>query len=163
MATKRIRGAPAWYWVQIAERNCEEMWKDQPECSDEAGGREWERKRERRWCCDECRPPTAWPFIFQHPCSSFCFRGRSRCPAPKSHNLAGGSSAFKQRHDSAWTHTNTHTPTHIHTHWLPPTHPHTHTHTTKYTLTWVFQRHYDQYDQFFFSFSMYKYVKLVEK
>lgn len=42
-----------------------------------------------------------------------------------------------------------------------PTHPHTHT--TKYTLTWVFQRHCDQYDQFFFSFSMYKYVKLVEK
>ena len=139
MSTKRIRGAPAWCWVQIAERNCEEMRKDQPECSDEAGGREWERKRERRWRCNECRPPTAWPFIFQHPCSSFCFRGRPRCPAPKSHNLAGGSSAFKQR--KTWfclnTHTHTHTPTHLHTHWLLPTQPPTHTYTHIRTHTYT--------------------------
>lgn len=23
------------------------------------------------WSCNECRPPTVWPFTFQHLCSSF--------------------------------------------------------------------------------------------
>ena len=126
MPTKRIRGAPAWCWVQIAERSCEEMRKDQPSVQMRRGGgkdRERERERERRRCRNECRPPTAWPFIFQHPCSSFCFRSRPRCPAPKSHNLAGGSSVIKQT--KTWFCLNTHTHSDSH----PPTYTCTHTHT----------------------------------
>lgn len=92
--------------VERPEKSCEEMRNDQQRVKRRKDReREIERETEGEklalWSCDKCRPPTAWPFIFQHPCSSFCFPGRPHSPAQKSHNLAGGSPTFGMNFRSA--------------------------------------------------------------
>lgn len=55
--------------IDRSEKRTEEMRADQPRVLRE-GERERELEKLVLWSCDKCRPPTAWPFIFQHHSSS---------------------------------------------------------------------------------------------